>query len=175
MVRARHWRILLVLWTAVGGMGVTQAAESEPRMLFKEIVIDAPLADVWNAWTTADGLEFVSSKSNVELRVGGPYEWFLDLPPDARGRRGGEGARVLAFLPRQMLAFDWTFPPAVPTLRESDARTQVVVLLDEVEDGTRVRFTQHGWQEGEDWDAGYDYFDKAWDYVLLSMKEHLEP
>jgi hypothetical protein len=37
-----------------------------------------------------------------------------------------------------------------------------------------VRFAQLGWQNGEDWDRGYAYFDKAWDWVLAEMKKNLE-
>ena len=143
-------------------------------MLEKEIVIEAPRASVWKAWTTEEGLSFLSRKSNIELRLGGPYEWFLDLEPDSRGRRGSQGAQVLAFLPEEMLAFTWTFPPDVPSLRFADETTQVVVLFRDEGTGTRVRFVQHGWQEGADWDQGYAYFDAAWDYVLKSMKTHLE-
>jgi hypothetical protein len=31
----------------------TRATQAEPRVLHKEIVVAAPLAAVWHAWTTA--------------------------------------------------------------------------------------------------------------------------
>ncbi len=58
---------------------------SGDRVLKKEVLIKAPLDEVWNAWTTVEGLRFVSPKSNVELRVDGPYEWFPHLEPDVLG------------------------------------------------------------------------------------------
>ena len=144
------------------------------RELRKEITIAAPVEQVWAVWTDPEALGFLSGKSNIELRIGGPYEWFLDGPPDEDGRRGGEGCRILAFLPYRVLAFDWSFPPSIPSLRGSQAKTQVVVRFDEASTGTRLRFSQIGWKEGEDWAAGYAYFDEAWDYVLQAMKQHLE-
>ncbi len=154
---------------------VAVASTTEPRILRKEVVVEASLEEVWDAWTTAEGLEFASAQSNVELRVGGPYEWFLQGEADERGKRGGEGCRILSYLPREMLAFDWTFPPTIPSLRYSGAKTQVVVRFDRVgEERTRVRFAQHGWQEGEDWEAGYAYFDEAWGWVLGQLKRHFE-
>ena len=155
-------------------VGVVRAEEAmTERMIRKEIVVDAPVADVWNAWTTAEGLRFISAKSNVELWPGGPYEWFLDLEPDHLGKRGGEGARVLSYVPHEVLSFSWNFPPAVPTLRDAGAMTAVVVQFDDLGDGrTRVRFTQMGWREGEDWDAGYAYFDRAWSAVLERLRTH---
>lgn len=144
-------------------------------ILEKIISIRAPLDAVWDAWTTNDGLSMISAQSNVDLRIGGPYEWFLQLPPDDNGRRGSEGSHILAYLPQRMLAFSWTFPPDVPELRDADERTQVVVLFDEEEDGqVRVSLYAHGWQNGEAWQRGWEYFDRAWGKVLKAMKQHLE-
>lgn len=172
----RERRPVLALLAVVGSLALPLSSSdaAEPRILRKEIVVEAPPAEVWHAWTTVEGAAFVSRASNIELRIGGPYEWFLDVA-DEEGKRGGAGSKVLAFLPQEMLAFDWTFPPAVPTLRRQGAKTQAVVLLDDLGDGrTRVRFAQHGWGEGEDWDAGWDYFDRAWGYVLERLKATLE-
>jgi len=144
-------------------------------MLEKEISIRAPLDTVWSAWTTNEGLAFLSPESNVELRIGGPYEWFLHGEPDDQGKRGSEGSHVLAFLPKKMIAFSWTFPPEVPELRYADERTQVVVLFNEGSDGVvHVGLHAHGWQDGEPWQRGWAYFDSAWGFVLNTMKQHLE-
>lgn len=168
-------RVPILLLLAITIVPASVRAEEADRVLRKEITIDATIEEVWHAWTSAEGLAPVAGPCNVELRVGGPYEWFLVGEPDESGRRGGEGARVLAFLPHEMLAFDWTFPPAVPALRASGAKTQVVLLFDELaEGGVRVRFAQHGWGEGEDHDRGYEYFDRAWSWVLQTMKKSLE-
>ena len=149
--------------------------DGEERILRKEILIRAPLGAVWHAWTTEEGLSSVSQKSNVELKVGGSFELFLQLDPDERGRRGSEGSKILAFLPQEMLAFDWTFPPSIPSLRYSDKKTQVIIRLEDLGAGeTRVRLAQMTWGQGEDWDAGYAYFDKGWGVVLELMKTDLE-
>ncbi len=141
------------------------------KILSKEILVEAPIKNVWHAWTTEDGLSFVSAKSNVDLEIGGRYEWFLNLDPDEQGRRGSEGSKVLAWLPEKMIAFSWTFPPDVPELRYAAEMTQVVVLFDEQNDGqVRVRLFVHGWREGEPWDRGWDYFDHAWSLVLERLK-----
>jgi uncharacterized protein YndB with AHSA1/START domain len=170
-----HALFASLLAVIVAGASAVSAGEGGERVLRKEVAIRAPLEKVWRAWTTEKGLAPVSRASNVELRVGGAYEWFLDSEPDENGLRGGQGSRVLAYLPGEVLAFDWTFPPSIPSLRAARAKTQVIVRLDEPEAGVvRVRFAQLGWGEGEDWDRGYAYFDAAWDWVLQTMKESLE-
>ena len=97
------------------------------------------------------------------------------MPPDDDGKRGSEGSHILAYLPKRMIAFSWTFPPDVPELRHADERTQVVVFLDE-EEGAQVRVSlyAHGWRDGEAWRRGWAYFDRAWGRVLNAMKQHLE-
>lgn len=148
---------------------------SSERVLIKEVTVNASLDEVWRAWTTAEGLQFISEKSNVELRRGGPYEWFLQLPPDENGKRGGQGARVLAFLPQEMLAFSWTFPPSIPELRNAGASTQVVVRFELRDAGkVHVKLVAHEWGEGEAWDAGYAYFDSAWESVLGALRTYFE-
>jgi uncharacterized protein YndB with AHSA1/START domain len=144
-------------------------------ILLKEISVRAPLEAVWNAWTTAEGLAYISSQSNIELRVGGAYEWFLAGEPDDYGIHGSQGSHVLAFLPRKMLAFSWTFPPDIPELRYTNKRTQVVVLFEEDSDGlVNIKLQALGWQEGEPWQRGWEYFDNAWGAVLTAMKQQLE-
>lgn len=144
------------------------------RVLEKEVMIQADLDSVWDAWTTEDGIRFLSPESRIEPRPGGAYELFLHLPPDERGRRGAEGSRVLTVLARRLLVFDWTFPPAVPDLRRAGVKTHVALLFEPGDDGVRVRLLQYGWREGPEWDAGYRYFDEAWSGVLQAMKRHLE-
>ncbi len=169
----KKWMGSVALLSLVGTSGLE--AEASERILRKEVVVKASLEEVWHAWTTTEGVAFASPSSRVELEVGGPYEWFLTGEPAADGARGSEGSRVVTFLPREMLVFDWTFPPEVPRLRNAGIKTHVVLFFDEVgEDRVRVRFAQTGWQEGEDWDRGYEYFDAAWGWVLEQLVAHFE-
>lgn len=157
--------------------GTTRAEESKnqaasERVFRCEAVIRAPLAEVWRMWTTSEGVKsFGIPGANIELRGGGPYEWYF--APDApAGEKGAEGCTVLAFLPEKMLAFTWNAPPSIATLRSAGARTQVVVMLEELP-GERVKVTLHqlGFGTGEDWDTYYAYFEKAWPKVLEWMQK----
>lgn len=154
----------------------TSKAAATERVLRKEVTVKASIDDVWHAWTTSDGIEsFFAPKAIVELRVGGSYE--LHMKADApQGKRGTEGCHVLSYLPKEMLSFEWNFPPTVPNLRDAGAHTHIVLMFDRLDnDQVRVRLAQLGWQEGEDWDKGYAYFDRAWTHVMQVFKEHFEP
>jgi len=148
-------------------------AETTDRILRKDVIVPAGSDAVWEAWTTGEGARTFFSEGNmIDLRPGGPYEIYFDHNAEY-GRRGSEGCRVLSFLPRQMLSFEWNAPPDFGPLR--DLHTQVIVQLDEIDtELTRVILTQTGWGGGADWDRLYDYFDRAWEYVLGNLKKRFE-
>jgi len=135
------------------------------RAIRKEVIVDAPVSEVWQAWTTEDGaVAFFAPEAKVELAMGGRYEMLFNLsaPP---GSQGGEGLRFLSYLPEEMLSFEWNAPPEYANVRPR--KTWVVVQLEALRSsGTRVRLTHLGWQEGQEWDQVFDYFEAAWDIVL---------
>lgn len=144
------------------------AESTRENRIVKETVVPAARAEVWRAWTTSEGIaSFFCERNHVELRVGGAFEMYFD-PSKPEGQQGSEGCRILAFLPEEMLAFSWNAPPQFPEVRRQ--RTQVFVYFSDEGDGrTRVRLTNHGYGEGELWDPVYEYFDRAWGFVIENL------
>lgn len=134
--------------------------------------VDASLETVWLKWTTHAGLKtFFGLDNKIELTPGGPYEiyFLLDQPV---GRKGGEGNRVLSFVPNQMLSFTWNAPPQIPEIRNQKYRTWVVVNYRQIsQERTEVTLNHLGWPEGEKWDETFDYFQRAWGIVMDSLAE----
>ena len=155
---------------------VPAAAAGEPwqRSLRKQVTVAAPLADVWNAWTTTDGVTgFFGPAAKIEARVGGPYEVYF-APGQPEGLRGSEGCKIHSLAPMQLLAFEWNAPPTIPAIRNSGVHTLVYVELEEEgPERTRVTVTHTGWGAGEEWDKTYAYFDRAWDAVLSNLNYRL--
>lgn len=151
---------------------VTAAADDvSPRAIHHQVLVPKSRAEVWKSWTTSEGLRFVVKESKIELRPGGLYEWYflLDNPP---GSRGGEGCRVLSFLPERMLTFTWNAPPELQRTRRE--YTWVVVQLEDAPGGTRVTLDHLGWParglvEEPQWEETFRYFDRAWDQVLKQL------
>lgn len=137
------------------------------RMIRKETVVKATLADVWRAWSSPEGArEFFAPKANIQLEVGGAYEIFFD-PADER--QSTKGLKLLSYIPLEMISFQWNAPPSMPEVRKSP--TWVVVQL-RPESGGRVAvtLTHLGWKEGEQWDQAFQYFTRAWDIVLKNLE-----
>ena len=136
------------------------------RVITSEIHVPAPVAEVWQAWTTKEGVEsFFAPQCTIDLKPGGAYEMLFDLEAEP-GKQGGEGMVIMAIQPERMLAFTWTAPPHLPSVRGQ--MTHVVIRLFVIDAGqTRVTLRHDGWGEGEEWDAAFRYFSRAWAGVVL--------
>ncbi len=108
---------------------------------------------------------FFAPDCKVDLRVDGAYEIYFS--PEAKpGERGGEGMRILGLEPMRRLAFTWSAPPTMPYVRGQ--RTMVILEFEKkAVDRTRIRLTHLGWGDGASWDEAYEYFDHAWNEVVL--------
>lgn len=141
------------------------------RSLVKEAVVQAQPAEVWAAWTTNEGIAswWGPAASNIELRIGGPFEILFSLDPPV-GERGSEGCRILAYVPGESLSFTWNAPPHLP-LRSANTWV-VLTFTPHGSDGTTLRLVHTGFLEGPDWDDYMAYFDNAWEYVLGLLRNH---
>jgi uncharacterized protein YndB with AHSA1/START domain len=143
------------------------------KILHKEVVVNADLNEIWNAFTTTEGVKtFFASDAKVELKIGGSYEMYFDLE-QPYGKKGGEDLHVLSYLPKEMLSFEWNAPPSFGELR--GIKTWVVLRFQKInENETKVKLDHTGWRDGEEWQAVYDYFVRAWDIVLGRLKVRFE-
>ena len=128
--------------------------------------VKAPVEKAWKAWTTPEGVKtFFAPGCRVEAQVDGAYD-ILFAPEAKPGERGAEGMRVMAVEPMKRFAFTWNAPSNLADIRGQ--RTMVVLDFEPATGGgTRVRFTQMGWGSGGNWDKAYDYFDQAWNRIVL--------
>jgi uncharacterized protein YndB with AHSA1/START domain len=138
----------------------------DERLIRAEVTLEAPILDVWKAWTTEEGVtSFFGPGCNLDLRPGGKYEVLFNLDVPA-GDRGGEGVIVLAVQEPTLLSLTWNAPPELPEVRGQ--KTHVVVRLRELQpERTQVSLTHDGWGQGGEWDEAFAYFERAWRRVVL--------
>lgn len=146
---------------------------AQERSLDKEVLVPAPIAEVWAAWTTREGItSFLAPDADIDARVGGAFHVHFD-PLAAPGNKGADDMRYMALQKPTMLSFDWSAPPQLPQARAQ--RSFVVVRLKDV-DGKSTRVTLHhvGWGDGGEWEQAYAYFDRAWGNVLANLRKRFE-
>jgi len=135
------------------------------RAIFAEVKVNADIEDVWDSWTTEEGIKtFFAPACKVDLRPDGMYEIYFN-PESPPGERGGEGLRVMSIQPMKMFSFTWNAPPVLSEVRGQ--HTHVVVRFFPEEGGTRVTLYHDGWGSGGEWDKAFEYFEKAWVEVVL--------
>lgn len=150
-----------------GGLSATE----KNRALSIEITLEAPVAQIWAAWTTEAGIQsFFAPGCQVNMEIDGFYEIFF-YPENPPGSRGAEGMRIMAIEPEKLFSFTWNQPPMLPTI--CDQRTLVTLKFEELSpEKTRLTFIQTGWGDGPEWDKAIDYFTIAWRDVVLFRLQH---
>ena len=135
------------------------------RKISADVVVPADLRQIWEAWTTEEGAKtFFAPDCKIDLVPGGAYELYFDLS-SPEGLRGGEGCKILAFQPMDMLSFTWNAPPSLPTVREQ--YTHVTVAFEPILQGTRVKLVHDGWGKGGELEEAFQYFNRAWKQIVL--------
>lgn len=157
-----------LVFTAMLGVlaGTPSTADSAGRALHAELVVNAPVQAVWDAWTSVAGIKtFFAPDGQIDPRVDGTYAIFFD-PNAAPGARGADDMRILVFEPPRRLVFTWNAPVDQSYVRAQ--RTVVTIELEAAPPGTtRLRFSHTGWGTGDEWDRAYAYFDAAWNRLVL--------
>jgi uncharacterized protein YndB with AHSA1/START domain len=154
---------------------VLAASVASAQSLAPDIVvtrtINAPVAEVWKAWTTPEGIEsfFAPKAAKVEPRPGGAFElWFgVDFP---EGTRGSEGCKFHSVRPMEQLVFEWNAPPTIPAIRP--LRTLVYLDFKPLPgDRTELTLRNFGYGDGDDWAKTKAYFEKAWPAVMANLEK----
>ncbi|MBL8519431.1 MAG: SRPBCC domain-containing protein [Betaproteobacteria bacterium] len=148
-------------------------ASAAERALNVETTVKATPREVFRTWTTTEGIKtFFAPGGVIEPKSNGLYEIHMNpfAPP---GERGADDMRILGLQEDKMLSFTWNAPPHLPEARKQ--RTTVIVRFAPAGDSeTRVTLHQTGWGDGGEWDKAYDYFSKAWPFVLANLKKRFE-
>ncbi len=150
------------------------AKAEETEMIEVARLIGAPIAEVWDAWTTKEGFNAVFDGpvlDNIRLEMGGPYEIHWDTSA-AEGERGSEGCTILSFVPERMLSFTWNAPPSLGEMRGK--HSYVVIDFQPLgADLTRVTLRHAGFGDGPEWEPVRAYFEPAWPWVMDQFVNHL--
>lgn len=139
---------------------VTHVQRGEERRLTWELVVPAPVQDVWEAWTTAEGVaSWAAPAGYVDLRRGGSWEAHFD-PSRPPGQRGSDANEIVDFDPERLLVIRAGAPQQFPTVR-AEKTTFYLTLTPVGRHHTLVQGIQSGWKDGPEWDEAFEYLAEA--------------
>jgi len=154
------------------------ASVSADRTLVHEAVIAAPVAEVWDAFTTAEGFQsWAVPLAEIDLRVGGSIRSNYN-PKGTIGDAGTIVNEILAYEPQRMLSLRNTKAPEGFPNAELFSKTWSVIYLspvDDLRDRTRVRLVGMGYGEGGAWDDLYNFFKAGNAQTLDALRKKFEP
>jgi uncharacterized protein YndB with AHSA1/START domain len=141
---------------------VTRRAAPDKALVF-QVDVPASRAAVWEAFSTSTGLiTWLAPEAFVNLRNGG--EWTARFPTGSTG-----GGTIVRFNPGRELVLSALAPDRFPAVRAE--RTTAIFEFETVGDRTRVRLTQTGWKQGEEWDRAYDYLAAGNAQLLEALRQ----
>jgi len=141
--------LAIVLFPATFFVAQEHTAVPAERQLAIEVEVPAPVAEVWKAFSTREGLgTWLAPDTTVDLRPGG--DWLVHFPGGSTG-----GGTIVSFVPEKEIVLAALAPDRFPHVRSE--RTHAVFTFEAHGDRTMVRLTQTGWKTGEEWDRAYEY------------------
>lgn len=156
----------------VGSIDPVEGGERpDPRLRF-ELTVDAPVEQVWEAFTTKAGIEsWMVPLGDVDLRVGG----LMRTNYNREGTFDDASAiahRIMSFEPNRMMAFQVVkFPEGFPHVEASKGTWNVVRLEGVGEKRTRVVLTGAGLREGPQVDQMVQFFQAGNRWTLEQLRK----
>lgn len=141
------------------------------RVLQLSIVVPAPRAEVWAAFTTSEGYRtWATPLAWVDLKVGGIIE--TNYNPTAKlGSPDNIRNQITAYLPDRLLALRNVQAPAgFPGAAELGQTAVVIELASPTPDTTRITLSGVGYGPGPVFDNLYRQFEWANAYSLSELK-----
>ncbi len=150
---------------------VARVVDTSPLVV--EGIINAPPAEVWKVFSTAEGFKaFGVAQCEMDFTPGGLIKTHYD-PKGVIGDAGTIQNRILAYEPERMIAFRIDKPPAKFPFPNAWQSTWSVATLADLGDGrTLLRLTGMGYTADEESQKMRDFFKNgnAWSMKKLQSK-----
>ena len=159
----RFFFLLLLFFSLSANAQVSNTSYRLPggeRVLRHEAVMDAPLSEVWKAFTTPEKMKgFLAPVIALDLKIGGVWE--SSYRPDAKiGQPGNIRNEVLSFVPEKMLSIRIKETPPQFPHAEIGKSVWTVIWFESLGGGrTRVTVEMLPYREGGGWDVIYKVFE----------------
>lgn len=143
------------------------------RVLEQRIVVPAPAAAVWDAWTTTQGFgSWVAPFAHVDFRLGGTMEASYDFAARL-GDRDNIRNQIVALVPGRLFAIRNLQAPShapfdVPVFQSLHT---VVLFEPRGADATQVTLVMPGVGAGPAFDGVYKHFEWGNAYTLEALRK----
>jgi uncharacterized protein YndB with AHSA1/START domain len=145
------------------------------RTLVHEAVVDAPVATVWDAWTTDEGFtSWAVKKAQIDLRIGGDMRTSYN-PQSNLNDEHTIINRIISYEPQRMLSIRNVQAPAGFKNADLFQDTWTVIYFQPIApQQTHIRIVGMGYGEGPAWDDIYNKFKAGNQFTLDKLREKFQ-
>jgi uncharacterized protein YndB with AHSA1/START domain len=164
-------------WLTLSIMAMASAVPARAtESIVAEGVIAAPVAAVWEAWTTGAGLEaWLAPHADIDLRIDGLMRSNYD-PKGTLGDAGTIENRVLAYEPQRMLSIKVAKAPATfPFKTRIGDMWTVLYFLPTADGKTTIRIVGMGFGTDEESQKMKAFFKQGNAFTLAQLQKRFAP
>jgi uncharacterized protein YndB with AHSA1/START domain len=164
--------ILVILTLVVLALLPGSARAQDDTGLVHEAVVNAPLAQVWAALTTSEGLEsWMAAHARIELKIGGTMKTQYDPKGTLDDSKAIENT-ILSYEPMRMLSFKVTkAPDGFPFPNAIKNMWTVVHFAPEGDKATRVREVSMGFGTDDESKKMRDFFNRGNEVTMQHLQK----
>lgn len=150
--------------------------DSNDLILLQEVVVEAPVEEVWNAYTTEEGWRsWASPVVEIDLRAGGTIRTHYGA--DAKiGDPGTNTLHILNYVPLRLLTLQAEVEDRWPEVMKQDAGNLMNVIIFESPTPAQTRILSYGvgYRDSEAYTELMNFFIPANEGLFKVLKSSLE-
>ena len=149
---------------------------AKERILIHRVLIEAPVSDVWKAYTTDKGYAaWAATQAAIDLRVGGEIQTRYDKDGKL-GEKGTNRLRIVNYVPNELLTLQAQPAKNWPAYLTKNAKNLYNVILFRRQSNAKTEVTSYGLGYGADkeYDAIIGFFKTANETLLKKLKGYVE-
>ncbi len=157
-------------------MLATARPASATESIATEGIVNAPVADVWDAWATTAGLRsWLAPHADIDLRIDGTMRSNYD-PKGSLGDPGTIENKVLAYEPQRMLSIKVAKVPDKFPFKETIGDMWTVLYFQSTTDGkTALRIVGMGFGSDDESQRMKKFFEQGNAYTLSQVQKRFQP
>jgi len=151
-------------------------AGGDGLVLVQEVLLEAPIRKVWDAYTTEDGWRaWASPKVEMDMRTGGTIRTHYGAKAKV-GDPGTNTLHVLSLVPERLLILQAEVGERWPAIMKEDAANLMNVIVFEDLGAQRTRILSYGvgYKDSEAYRELMDFFIPANEGLFQVLKDLLE-
>ena len=150
--------------------------DAEELVLVQEVLLEAPVARVWAAYTTPEGwTAWASPVAEIDLRAGGTIRTHYDSTATI-GDPGTNILHIINYVPERLLTLQAELSEGWPEVMKEDAANLMnVIVFESVEDDkTRILSYGVGYRDSEAYSDLMEFFMSANEDLFETLKTVVE-